>query len=213
MYGSRARGDFEPDSDLEFFAITEDGIKVDIEFTFNGIPCDMWSQTWEYFENVSTLDAYWILPAGALSYCKIIYARSKQDKSRLESIIKEITQSKKYYEKNVQKATEFFEVMFKFLGRIQFAKYMNDRQEARDACWDLIISATYIVAHINSKPLKHNWGQNLHELYIFEKLPKDLSSLVEKLVSESDFNRMVETGSILIESMRQFMISVTKDIP
>ncbi len=213
MYGSRARGDFEDDSDLEFFSVIEDGKKVDVEFTFNGMPCDMWGQTWEYFEKVSTLDSYWLLPAGTMSYCQIIYTRSESDKTRFESLIHEATQSGKYYDKNIENASKFLDGMYKYLGKIQHAKHMDDLHEARDACWHLIISATYIVAHVNSKPLQNNWGQNLHELYTFEKQPKNLPTSIESLVVESNFDSMLKIGTELIENLRQFMISVTKDIP
>jgi predicted nucleotidyltransferase len=161
MYGSRARGDYEEDSDLEFFAVTDDEkIKVDIEFTFNGIPVDMWSKSFDYFEKVAQIDEYWILPAGTLSYCEIIYVRSEEDKIRFESLIKKATQSGKYYEKNLENAAKYFDGMFKYLGLIQFAKHKDDIHEARDACWGLIIGATYVVAHVNSRPLQNNWGQN-----------------------------------------------------
>ena len=211
MYGSRARGDYEDDSDLEFISVIEDGKKVDIEFTFNGIPCDSWGQSWSEFEKVSSKETYWVLPAGTIATCKIIYARSDEDRARFESLRAEALKSGKSYEKNLKKATEYYHGMFDFLGKIQFAKFSNDKHEARLACWHLIISATYIVAHINSKYLLHNWGQNLHELFTFENQPTDLRILLEKLITETDFDQMLDYGSNLIENLRQYMISATKN--
>ena len=121
MYGSRSKkNDFEDDSDLEFFAIIEDGKKVDIEFTFNGIPCDMHGNTWEFWEKVSILNEYWVLPAASIKYAKIIYARSEGDRDRFLKLAKEINQYGKYYQKNIELATKFFTRMYGFLGNIQF---------------------------------------------------------------------------------------------
>lgn len=211
MYGSRARGDFEPDSDLEFFSVIEDGKKVDVEFTFHGIACDMWGQTWDYFEKVAKLDNYWVLPAGTMKIGKIIYARSEEDKNRFESLVNEATQPMKYYKKHLHKATEIFKNMFEILGRIQFAKFSNDAHEAREACWGLIIRTTELIAHVNRRSLTTNWGVNLKELFTFENLPEDLPKLMEMLVTETDFDNMLEIGSVLFENVRQYMISATEN--
>ena len=213
MYGSRARGDFEDDSDLEFFAVVEDGKKVDIEFTFNGMPCDMWGQTWEHLEKVANFDDHWVISAGMMSIAKIIYARTDEDRTRFESLVKDATQSGKYYEKNLQKATEFFNDIYNPLGKIQHAKRLNDIQQARGECWKIIIRATHIVAYVNSKYIKKNWGENLDEVFTFEKQPKDWQILVERLITESKFDKMLDTGSELMENLRQFMISATCDFP
>jgi predicted nucleotidyltransferase len=209
MYGSRARGDFDPDSDLEFFAIAENGIKVDIEFTFNGIPVDMSSQTWERIEEVSKIDTHWILPAGALAYCRVIYTRSIEDKARFDKIIEEIKQPQKYCKKSVLKASKIFLDMYGFLGKLQFSKYQNDLQEARDACWHLIISVTYIVGHANSRYLKHNWGANLDEIFSLDKVPEGLQQLIDDMISETDFDKILEVANRLVEVTRQFMITLT----
>lgn len=51
---------------------------------------------------------------------------------------------------------------------------------------------------MKSQPLKNNWGQNLHELYTFEKQPNNLPILIENLVVESNFAKMLDLGTELI---------------
>lgn len=212
VYGSRARDDYRPDSDLDLFAVTDKDTDISIKFTFNGIPVDLWSQTWKKIEEISRVDSYWVLPAGTLANCKVVYSRSEQDRERFESIVEETRATGKYYDKHLRKASEMYFGMHQFLGRLTHARHTGEHHDARTACWNLIIYVTYVVAHANGQYLKHNWGKNLSEIYRMDKKPTDLQRIIDSLIVEDDFDNLINLASTLVENTRLFMINQTKGI-
>jgi predicted nucleotidyltransferase len=213
IYGSRARGDYESSSDLEMIAIVEDSKKTKVEwfFLYKGIPVDLWTNDWKGIENVDEGSS--VLQAGTLSTAKVIYYKDKEAKNRFEESVKRVKNFTADEEKNLESANKIFSDIYKYLGKICFAKVKKDIVEARNNVWHIVISSVIILAKINNSFLLNTWGTNMYEVTELSVKPKNLISYMETLVSSDNFDVILSTAIQLIDSLRALMIEINKKYP
>ncbi|MHA2357891.1 MAG: nucleotidyltransferase domain-containing protein, partial [Candidatus Heimdallarchaeaceae archaeon] len=141
IYGSRARGTHEPTSDLELFVLVDKREKTNAEwfFVYKDIPVDLWSKEWESIEKITkndpSADGGAVLVAGSIVTCKVIYYKDEETKNRFEKCREELKELSLHKEINLENANKYFNDMYKFLGKIYFAKEKQDLVEARNNAW------------------------------------------------------------------------------
>ncbi|MHA2252018.1 MAG: nucleotidyltransferase domain-containing protein [Candidatus Kariarchaeaceae archaeon] len=213
MYGSRAKGTFHPQSDLEFFVILDDEYpgKINFEFFYENIPIDLWSIPWSKVEATRTGKEYWCLPAGTFATAKIVYSRSKKDLEDFMQLRADLFDTTAYHANLLEQNKEVFKRLEQGLGRLVLAKSRDDKFEARAASWGLIISVTNMLSHINGKYYTDNWGLNLKQAFQFEHIPANLQEDLLKLATSLDYDSLIETTIGLTEKMRLLLQQANVD--
>jgi hypothetical protein len=213
IYGSRARGDFELNSDLEMIAIVEDSKKTIAEwfFLYKGIPVDLWTNDWKGIESVDEGSS--VLQAGTLSTSEVVYFKDELTKIRFEECINRMKNLAANKEKNQGSASKILNDIYKYLGKIYFAKEKNDIVEARNNAWHIIISSVIILAKMNNSYLLNTWGTNMYEVAELSIKPNNLIANMEILASEEDFDTILSTAVQVIDDVRILMIEMNEKDP
>ncbi len=219
IYGSRARGTHEPSSDLEMFAVVDKRKNTNAEwfFLYKDIPVDLWTMEWESIENVSNnypaVDGSSVLQAGTISTCEIIYYKDEKSKIRFENCRDKLKNLTAHKETNLEIANKIFNDLYKFLGKIYFAKEKQDIVEARNNALLIVISIAIILAKINNRYYINNWGTNIYEVKEFAIIPKNLISDTEELASEDDYDTLLLTATRVINNIRTILIEMNVKYP
>ena len=210
IYGSRARGTHEPRSDLEMFVVVEDRKKTNAEWFFlhKDIPVDLWTMDWKIVENA--YEGTNVLPAGTISTCDVIYYKDEKSKIRFGNCREKLKKLDQYRELNLENANKLFNDIYKYLGKIYFAKKEQDIVEARNNAWLIIISIAIILAKINNRYFLDNWGTNMYEAKEFAIVPNNLISITEKLASEDDFDKLLLIATQAIDNIRTILIEINE---
>lgn len=223
MYGSRARGDYHPTSDLEFFAITDtDDTSTTAEsdtvttsstqpskptFLFNGISVDVGIHPRDHYEKIAKREGYWVVPAGTVAMAKIVYSRSAKDRTWYEQIRQQINedhQDPDIY--HLDEAESTYQNMVKALGQLSLAKLHDDLYEAHNNIGSLLICYAIVLAQANGRYLINNWGKNIDDTLEFPAQPQGTAILLEELVVETDLDQICELACQLVDKVRLFLL-------
>jgi len=215
MYGSRAKGTHSEKSDMEFIAIVEKKVDLNIhfEFRYQEIPIDLWTTDWDYLEDLANIDTYWCLPAGSFVTAQIVYTHSEKWNEKFNAIKKRLIHPEQFKDKNLDHATSKFSELYQYIGLIELSKRKKDFMTARTSCWGILKTCQYIIARINNQYFTENWGRNQHQSFEFDLQPQNFRQLAQTLASSDDFEEMSESGIILIDNMRELLIKLNQGKP
>lgn len=208
LYGSRAKGTHSPKSDVEYITVLETNRenKISFECIYKGIPVSLFSVSWEQLNKVASRDEYWILPAGSYASAKVVYSRSENDLACFKEFQTSLGFQERYESKHLDKALHHYHKLSQALGNMLIAKRNSDIREARKAGWELLITASFIVGHINQRYYLSNWGDNLYEAFEFESIPHNFKQLTNIISHIGDIELMLQSAVELVNGLRVLLI-------
>ena len=214
IYGSAARDQQTEYSDLDMYAIVDnEESKFEIQFMLDNQTVEFWCISWEWVEKIASAnDDYPLLypiRTSILLNNKIIYARSEEDRIRFNNISNLTNIGEK---KQIQIATEHFKKLFSIIGRLEYAKEMEDLASARWAIWEFIDDTVCILGLLNNKKFLRNWGSNLHETFKLDTLPEFYEKDIFVLATSSDFNELISRGRRVLLQLRDVLNSKSESI-
>ncbi|OAA30201.1 hypothetical protein AT15_00430 [Kosmotoga arenicorallina S304] len=209
-YGSYARGTQNPNSDFDLFFIpaTERGFELADCVILDGIGIDFFSISWKRAERIANFDENIV---SVIADCKLLYARSKEDKERLESL-QEIIQLYQTPEKRkamLDKAERVFSDTYRNLYFLRKSKGIS---EQRTEVFHALTSILQSIALINQTYLKSGWGKNFKEIFSLPLKPEELEKLVYQAIYARSKEEMLEaieklcsrTAELLEKEMEKF---------
>ena len=209
IYGSVARDQQTEFSDLDMYAVVDnEDKKFEIHFTLNNQTVEFWCISWEWVEKIASANddfpLNYPIRTNILLNNKVIYARSKEDRIRFSNISKLADIGEK---KQIQIAIEHFKKLFSIIGRLEYAKEMDDLITARWAIWEFIDDTVCVLGFLNNKKFLKNWGSNLHEAFKLDILPNFYEEDISILTTSSDFNELISRARRVLKQLRNVLNS------
>jgi len=215
IYGSAARDQQTEFSDLDMYAVVDnEGKKFEINFTLDNQTVEFWCLSWEWVEKIASAEddfpLLYPIRTSILLNNKVIYARSEEDRSRFNNILNLADIGE---EKQIQIASEHFNELFGLIGRLEFAKEMEDLATARWAIWEFIDNTVCILGLLNDKKFLKNWGSNLHEVFKLDILPEFYEEDISILATSNNFDELITRGRRILRQLRVELNSKRETIP
>ncbi len=211
VYGSVARNSSSQFSDLDMITIfdTEQEKEqfkpqVNLNFMFQDHPVDAWASSFEKLEKTTSeiKISMWLYQISGLLDCKILYCRDKQCLNRFYTIQQTIRKIIGDHKNNIALIKKDFHPWMIFY-RLKQSRAINDWVSGRYAIWELISNLITVYARINDTYLKKNWGSNMHEAFLFSKLPDNFKEKVETLIISQNWEQILNLCEELSETTQK----------
>jgi hypothetical protein len=187
-YGSYAKGQASPTSDLDIFYIPDEGKArtLSSQFIIDDLPYDLWPISWTFAEAIANAKSGrpWAVSASLIADAKVLHHRSQQDLDRfhgLQARIAELTrpESHKYM---VERALEAFKDTLFQLGQMRLAAASGDVPGQRWAGWLFVHSAINCLALVNQTYFSKGWGANLTQILAMQDKPEGLEEMIQGII-------------------------------
>ncbi len=189
-YGSYASGTQNPNSDFDLFFVptTENGRELGKCIILDGIGIDFFPISWERAERIANFDENIV---SIIADSKLLYARSEEDKERLESLKEKIRDYQKPEKRKVMldKASNEFHDVYHQLYNLRKAE---DPSEQRTEAFNALSTILQSIVLINQTYLKSGWGKNFKQIFSLELQPDGLKKLVYQVINSKSKNEMLE---------------------
>lgn len=206
-YGSQARGDARPDSDLDLFYTPVEGKHPPIGRTFllGGLLFDFWELTWETLEGFATGDIRgWAFAPALVRQATPLYVRTSEQAdrlARLQSLSRELEKAE--HRSSMQKrAQDSFVRVVECLGSLHLAAH-GTRADLSYAGWQLISSVWECIALANQVTFERGLHGALLETGRLPSRPPNLVALVDTITTSADVDAVLRSANELVAGMHR----------
>lgn len=196
-YGSHAKGQATPTSDLDIFYIPDDGKanSLSSQFIIDGLPYDFWGVPWSFAEDIANARSGrpFAVSASLIADAKVLYHRSPADLDRfnaLQAHIVELTSPESRPLMVGKGLDEFKNTLFQ-LGQMRLAAARDDMTSLRWAGQEFVNSIVNSLALTNQTYFSKGWGANWRQVLAIPNRPKGLERLIEAVLTSQDADLMI----------------------
>jgi hypothetical protein len=207
-YGSYAKGDASPTSDLDIFYIPDEGKARTLcsQFIIDDLPYDFWPVSWAMAEGIANADSKrpWAVSASLIADARVLYHRSQQDLERFNTLQARIAELKRPESRKVmvEKGLDAFKDVLFQLGQMRLAVTANDQAGTHLAGQDVVNSAVNCLALVNQTYFSKGWGANLSEILELPQRPSGLEGMIKAIILPQDSDSMLEAAGRLAQAVR-----------
>lgn len=207
VYGSTARGEATPFSDLDILVITADA-SYQSSFVLQGRPVEIWSMTFEECKKlIITPSLSWGVAVTMFFQNKVLYG-DRSILTQLQNLYRSLNM-----EPFIQFCAKNLVYFAEILGKVKGAAQTKDLVYARWAAYDLANSVAGMVAMINKKYYLNQWGKHMAEILQCKILPEGFEHYYRILWLSSDFDELVATINHLHIEFQRILSELGAEIP
>lgn len=200
-YGSQARGDARPESDLDLFYTPAGGKHPPIARTFllDGLLFDFWELTWETLDGFATGDIRgWAFAPALVRQATPLYVRTPEQANRLARLQERSREleNDEHRSSMRERAQDSFVRVVECLGRLRVAAH-GPRMDVVHAGWQLIHAVWECLALANQVTFERGFSKALEECDRFAHRPENLPDLVRAISTSSDVGSALEAADEL----------------
>jgi len=201
-YGSQARGDAGPGSDLDLFYTPAEGKNPPIGRTFllDGLLFDFWALRWETLEGFATGKTRgWAFAPALVRQATPLYVRSPEQADRLAALQQQSRALEALEHRSVlmERAQESFSHVLEQLGSLRLAT-QGSRADVSSASWKLLRSVWECLALLNQVTFERGFHRALAETERFEQRPPELNELLNTISSSPNVNHVLRAADELV---------------
>jgi predicted nucleotidyltransferase len=202
-YGSRARGDARPNSDLDLFYVPAESSDPPLARTFllNGVLFDFWKIPWDRLEAFATGRARgWSFAPGIVRDAIVLHARSPESGTRLERLKQLVAelQTPAAFPGMLQRALDAHERVLPYLTTLRAAAKSGALGEARSSGWSVLSGVWEALALVNQTFFTRGLPGSLAEVERLPLRPAALSQLARTIATSSDVALVLEASERLV---------------
>lgn len=207
VYGSTARGEATPFSDLDILVITTDA-SYQRSFVLQGRPVEIWSMTFEQCKKlIITPSLSWGVAVTMFFQNKVLYG-DRSILTQLQNLYRSLNM-----EPFIQFCARNLVCFAEILGKVKGAAQTKDIVYARWAAYDLANTVAGMVAMINKKYYLNQWGKHMAEILQCKILPDRFEHCYRTLWLSSDFDELVASISHLYIEFQRILSELGAEIP
>ena len=204
-YGSQARGDARPGSDLDFFYTPAEGKNPPIGRTFllDGLLFDFWGLRWETLEGFATgATRGWAFAPALVRQATPLYVRSPEQADRLAKLKAQslALESPAKQTAMAGRAQDCFPRVLEQLGALRLAA-RGSRADVTSAGWRLIGAAWECLALANQVTFERGFHRALAETDRMASRPANLQELVRAIATSSDVDDVLRAADELVAAV------------
>lgn len=207
-YGSHAKGQASPTSDLDIYYVPDEGKAESLssQFVIDGLPYDFWGVPWTFLENIvnGSSGRAWAVAASLIAATKVLYHRSQEDLDRFNALKARIAELTKPESRSIMvgRALDEFKTTLFQLGQMRFAVADDDVAGMRWAGRKFVHSAVNCLALANQTYFSKGWGANMPEVLAMSQKPADLEGLISAILMPQDAEHMPAAADRLAQEVR-----------
>lgn len=216
-YGSQARGDARPDSDLDIFYTPKAGKNPPVyrSFLLNDRLVDFWPIEWTTLQGFATGDIRgWAFAPALVAQIKILHARSDEQKAQLARIQQQTRDLQKPEARPhmVNRALSEFTKVQSSLVNLQRLAALNNLSDVRYAGWKLIEAVWECLALANQVYFERGLVKSLGETETFRAKPEQLSTLIERITRSPVIRDVATSAETLVSQTRAVLHHLQQSI-
>jgi len=202
VYGSTARGDDTPYSDLEMWFVVEDGcLAQGQELLVQGLALGYQVfREQELIEILTRPDARWPFYAGVLDQLRVLYGNPARVRDWLRLAM--ATPIERFHE---YLAAHLPGLVVESYGRIQSCALRGDWATARYAVMEVLSEMQTALCLLNRRWVTRDYDEGLRQVATFSKIPAGYRELFAALLSAREFGEMVSLADRLVEGFWQLV--------
>jgi len=217
-YGSRARGDYREDSDLDIFYTPAEGKNPPVGRTFllEGLLFDFWAIRWDLLEGFATGRVRgWAFAPGLVHQAKVLYARSEAQASRFAQLQQTIQELQQPEARPVMigRALEMFGRVLGHLGNLHLAAAEGDITDVRYAGWLVVQSAWECLALANQTFFERGLFKGLAELQKLTHRPPHMARRIATISTSPDPHQVLNAAEELALGTRRILREFQASLP
>jgi predicted nucleotidyltransferase len=217
-YGSHARGNASPSSDLDILFVADDPAATTKARTFilDGLPYDFWPVSWRFLEDIAEArgERPWEVAASLVLDARVLHARSAADRDRFEAIQERarLLTTPAGRPAAIARAAGSLSGVVLHFGRVQLAAAGGDAPGLRLAAWQLLQASLTTLALVNQTPFSKGRGADLAEALELPMQPPRLAELVDRLTGTASPS-VVEVAALdLVQGMRSLVAAAAATV-
>ena len=201
-YGSQARGDARPGSDLDIFYTPAPGKNPPIGRTFllDGLLFDFWALRWETLEGFATGTLRgWAFAPALVRQATPLYVRSSEQADRLAALQRQsrALEEPEHRAAMHERAQECFVRVVEQLGILRLAA-QGSSADLSHAAWRLIQANWECLSLANQVTFERGFHRALNETEKLTNRPEGLKELVRTITTSPDASRVLEAADALV---------------
>ena len=209
FYGSHARGDARPGSDLDFFYTPRDGKRPPIGRTFllDGLLFDFWELGWETLRGFATGTIRgWAFAPALVRQATPLHVRSPAQADRLASLKAEsrALERPECRPEMQRRARDAFAHAVERLGRLHLAS-RGRRSDVSCAAWGLVHAVWECLALVNQVTFERGFHRALAEPERLAACPPRLLELIGTMTTSPVADRVLCAADELVASTRRIL--------
>jgi hypothetical protein len=194
-YGSQARGDAGPGSDLDLFYTPAEGKTPPIGRTFllNDVLFDFWGLRWETLEGFATGAVRgWAFAPALVRQATPLYVRTSEQAERLEGLKRQSGELEKAESRPamMERAQESFGRVIERLGSLHLAAADGGITDVRYAGWQLIGAVWECLALVNQVTFDRGLHRALAQPEMLTHRPANLTPLIHTISTSQDMRQV-----------------------
>jgi hypothetical protein len=207
-YGSYARGQASPTSDLDIYYIPDEGQAESLssQFVIDGLPYDFWGVPWALLENIANGSSArpWSVAAALVADTRVLYHRSQADLDRFNALKARVAKLTQPESRDIMvgRALDEFKTTLFQLGQMRLAIAAEDVPGMRWASWKFLDSAVNCLALVNQTYFSKGWAASMSELLAIAQIPVDLEGLINAILMAQDPEHMLAAADGLAADVR-----------
>jgi predicted nucleotidyltransferase len=216
-YGSYARGDNRPDSDLDIFYTPAEGKRPPAghTFTFSGQLYDYWGLSWQTLEGFATGNLRgWAFAPALVQQAKILYSRSEEHTKHLEKLKEQILELQKpeAKQKMVRRAINNFQKVTSEIGKMELAPSRNLLSEMRYGGWRIIQAVWECLSLANQVFFQKGLARSLGNSTSFKHKPAQLDQMINIVITSSEPEAIHNACLSLAAGTRDILLKLQAEI-
>ncbi|HEY3283743.1 MAG TPA: nucleotidyltransferase domain-containing protein [Armatimonadota bacterium] len=209
-YGSQARGDAGPNSDLDLVFIPDEGKAASLPacFLLEGRLFDFFLISWERAERLAGGVGCWAVGPSLIGDARILYARSSEDRARFEALQARVEELKRPESRPamVAGAAQTLRDALTHLGNLRLAALEEDLPSARCAAWRALISSVDCLARVSQVTFRRGWDSNLSEILDLPRRPEGLEGWITAIATAASVAAIAEAAESLLVATRRIVL-------
>lgn len=184
-----------------FIPATERGKQLARTFIIEDMGYDLYPISWERLEGIANIEEPGMLFAFAKG--EVIYAKSREEKTRFENLKKEMLLKLQDKSFQMQKSLEFLETAQEIFQTMLFDEALcNVRKAAGGVCCYLMNA----IAMVNGTYLENGYMNLTNDLHRMKEYPREFEKAFEEMLSEDEKEGIREKAYVLIRMTREFLM-------
>ena len=204
VYGSTARGEDTPFSDLEMWFVVEDGCPAQgQELLVQGIAVGYQVfREGELIEILTHPDARWPFHAGVLDQLQVLHGNPTRVRDWLR--LATTTPLERFH---AYLAAHLSGQVVESYGRIQSCALRSDWATARYSVTEVLFEMQTALCLLNKRWVTRDYDEGLRQVAMFPKVPEGYREIFPALLVAREFGEMISLADRLVDGFWQLMVA------
>lgn len=202
VYGSTARGDDTPFSDLEMWFVVEDGCPAQSQdLLVQGIAVGVQVfREGELIELLTHPDERWPFHAGVLDQLKVLHGNPARVRDWLR--LAAATPLERFH---AYLAAHLPGLVIESYGRIQSCALRSDWATARYSVTEVLFEMQTALCLLNKRWVTRDYDEGLRQVAMFPKVPAEYREIFPALLVAREFGEMISLADRLVDGFWQLI--------